>query len=63
MELKVDSREPVQGTVGSRAPSHPWTLSPAVHDDGQHVGPTRRQYSFLAECECPDDCLRDHENE
>lgn len=20
-------------------------------------------YSFLSECECPDDCLRDHENE
>jgi hypothetical protein len=20
-------------------------------------------YSYLAECECPDDCLRDHENE
>lgn len=22
-----------------------------------------RPYSFLSECECPDDCLRDHENE
>ena len=22
-----------------------------------------RPYSFLTECECPDDCLRDHENE
>lgn len=22
-----------------------------------------RPYSFLAECDCPDDCLRDHENE
>jgi hypothetical protein len=22
-----------------------------------------RPYSFLSECECPHDCLRDHENE
>jgi len=22
-----------------------------------------RPYSFLSECECPDNCLRDHENE
>jgi hypothetical protein len=22
-----------------------------------------RPYSFQSECECPDDCLRDHENE
>jgi hypothetical protein len=22
-----------------------------------------RPYSFLSECECPADCLRDHENE
>ena len=22
-----------------------------------------RPYSFLSECECPGDCLRDHENE
>ncbi len=25
--------------------------------------PAARGYSFWAECECPGDCLRDHENE
>jgi hypothetical protein len=57
MELKVDPRQPVQQTVGSREPG----LTAEV--DGRLVGPGVRQYSYWAECECPDDCLRDHENE
>ena len=32
--------------------------------DRDGIGSTDvRPYSFLSECECPDDCLRDHENE
>jgi hypothetical protein len=32
--------------------------------DHEGIGSTDpRPYSFLSECECPDNCLRDHENE
>lgn len=63
MDLKVDLRQPVKETVGSLEPSHLWVLGLAVGDDGSLVGPGRRQYSYWTDCECPDDCLRDHENE
>ena len=63
MDLKIDLRQPVKATVGSLEPSHLWVLGLAVDEDGSLVGPGRRQYSYWAECECPDDCLRDHENE
>jgi len=36
-------------------------VSSSPEDDD--TAPDVRSYSFLAECECPDDCLRDHENE
>ncbi len=63
MELMVDLRQPVQETVGSLEPSHLWVLGLALDDQGTLVGLGTRQYSFWADCECPDDCLRDHENE
>lgn len=63
MELKMDLRQPVAPTVGSLEPSHLWVLGLALDDDGSIAGPGRRRYSDWTECECPDDCLRDHENE
>lgn len=63
MELEMDLRQPIEQTVGSLEPSHLWVLGLALDDDGSIVGPGRRRYSDWAECECPDDCLRDHENE
>lgn len=63
MELTVDLRQPVQKTVASREPSHLRVLGVAVDDDGALVGLGRHEYSYLAECECPGDCLRDHEND
>ena len=63
MNLNVDPGQPVNETVGSLEPSHLWVLGLAVDDDGSLVGAGRRQDSSWAECECPDDCLRDHENE
>jgi hypothetical protein len=63
MDLKVDLRQQVKETVGSLEPSHLRALRLAVDEDGSLVGPGRPHYSFWAECECPDDCLRDHENE
>jgi hypothetical protein len=35
----------------------------AVTDRARTAKVDPRPYSFLSECECPDDCLRDHENE
>jgi hypothetical protein len=63
MNLNIDLGQPASETVGSLEPSHLWVLGLAVDDDGSLVGPGRRQDSSWAECECPDDCLRDHENE
>ena len=63
MELKMDFRQPIEQTVGSLAPSHLWVLGLTLDDEGSIVGPGRRRDSYWAECECPDDCLRDHGNE
>ena len=59
----MDPGQSVQGIAGSSEPSHPWIVGVAATDDGPVTKPQRRPYSFWAECECPDDCLRDHENE
>jgi hypothetical protein len=63
MNLNVDLRQPTKENVGSVEPSHLRTLGLAVDHDGPLVGSGRPQYSYWADCECPDDCLRDHENE
>ncbi len=57
MELKVDPRQPVQHTVGSLEPGL------TVDGEGRLVRPGVREYSYSAECECPNDCPSDHENE
>lgn len=63
MELGIDLRQPGQRSIGSLEPSHLWMLGLGPVEDGPaaEVGP--HPYSFLADCECPGDCLRDHENE
>jgi hypothetical protein len=63
MDFTSDLWPPITANVGSPEPSHLWALRPAVDDDGSIVGTGRRQYSYWADCECPGDCLRDHENE
>ena len=69
MQLNVDVRQPVQQRARSGAPSHTWILGLIAVDDGPLVEsaplvePAMRQYSYASECECPNDCLRDHENE
>ncbi len=63
MELKLDLLQPVQETVASLDPSHVWALSVAVDDVRSPIERGKRPYSYWAECECPDDCPRDHENE
>jgi hypothetical protein len=44
-------------------PSRLWVIGLSLGDDGTVTGPEGWQDSYLADCECPDDCPRDHENE
>jgi hypothetical protein len=62
MQLIVDARQRVEQTAGSAEPSYPWSRGRIVTDD-EAFEAEERPYSFFAECECPGDCLRDHENE
>jgi hypothetical protein len=62
MEIQVERAHPAE-EIGPLQPSHLWILGLAVGDDGALAGPGHRRSSYWAECECPDDCLRDHENE
>jgi hypothetical protein len=61
MNLDVDRS--AKESVGVLPRSDGWALSRAADDDRSLVRPRTVPYSHLTECECPDDCLRDHENE
>ena len=63
MEGNVEQREPAHRLVASPEPSKPWVLGLASDDERTRPAPLLRPYSFWAECECPDDCPRDHDNE
>jgi hypothetical protein len=63
MQLHVDIRQPASTTAQPAESPDPWFLGLVAVDDGPRTEPARRAYSFLADCECPGDCLRDHENE
>lgn len=63
MQLNVDVRQQVPQTAGSPEASQPWILGQMPTDDGLRSTSRMPPYSFLGECECPDDCPRDHENE
>ncbi len=62
MELQLDLRPPIKQTSSSES-SLLWMLSLADPNRSPDPLPAPRPYSYLSECECPDDCLRDHENE
>jgi hypothetical protein len=63
MELIVEARHPARETAASL--DRPGDRKAARVDDDAGVldAPPTRPYSFVAECECPDDCPRDHANE
>ncbi|MEO8571564.1 MAG: hypothetical protein ABI553_07660 [Chloroflexota bacterium] len=63
MTLEFDQRQPVRQTIGSVEPSPPWKHRLAADDGDPLVEPAVPENSYSSECECPDDCLRDHENE
>jgi hypothetical protein len=63
MQPNDDGLQLIQQTAGSADPSRRWILGLMAVDEGPLVEPAMRPYSYSSECECPDDCLRDHENE
>jgi hypothetical protein len=63
MELKVEQRQQVRQWVAFREVSRGQGGLWVIDGVDPHVEPDQRRYSFWAECECPGDCLRDHENE
>ena len=58
-----DQRQPVRQTVASQEPAPRQGVLRVIDGADSLVEPAARAYSFWAECECPGDCLRDHENE
>ncbi len=63
MTPEFDQRQPIRQTIGSVEPSRLWNLGVAADDGRPLAEPALPKHSYLSECECPDDCLRDHENE
>jgi hypothetical protein len=62
VNLTLDLPQSLKQSVGSAALSRLKSLLSTTADRAR-VDPAARPYSFLSECECPHDCLRDHENE
>ena len=63
MPTAADARDTFDLTLGTLEPSHLWVLGLAREDDGSILGLRRLPDSSWAECQCPDDCQRDHGNE
>ena len=63
MKLLLDLRQPVVQTAGSFEPSPLWIIGLPAGDPRSVAKPALHQYSYMSECECTYDCLRDHENE
>ena len=63
MELIVEVRQPAREPATSLDRPRDREAARVIDDAGSLGGPRTRPYSFVAECECPDDCPRDHENE
>jgi hypothetical protein len=63
MELIVEGRDRARDAVTSLERPRDREVPRAFADPGSVGGQRTRPYSFLAECECPDDCLLDHANE
>jgi len=63
-ERQLDNqRQPLPQMAGSAGPMHPWNVGLSAVDRARSATQGGRPDSFFAECECPEDCLRDHENE
>ena len=58
----IRSRSGSQGVVSAVISGLKGLVSPGADRDVPE-SMVSRPYSFLSDCECPADCLRDHENE
>ena len=63
MEFIVEARQPARDPATSLDRPPDREAAGAIDEAGALGGAWTRPYSFLAECECPDDCPRDHANE
>jgi hypothetical protein len=63
MELIVEVRHPSREPATSLGRPGAGEAARVTDDAGSLDRPWTRPYSFQADCECPDDCLRDHANE
>lgn len=63
MNTAVALPRPRKQTLASIVISRLRSLVAAPTERDRSVKAVARPYSFLSECECPHDCLRDHENE
>lgn len=63
MNISVAFPQPGNQSVASAVLSRLKSLVSATTDRDALGLTDARPYSFQSECECPDDCLRDHENE
>jgi hypothetical protein len=63
MLLNVDLRNSDPEPGASFEPSAGRQNARVVDGEGSIAEAGPRPYSFWADCECPNDCLRDHENE
>jgi hypothetical protein len=62
MNISIALPQSTSQSLASAVLSRLKNLVSATSDrEGSSTDP--RPYSFLSECECPDNCLRDHENE
>jgi len=63
MNISIALPQPRSQSVAAAVISRLKSLVSATTDREGTGSTDPRPYSFLSECECPDDCLRDHENE
>jgi hypothetical protein len=63
MEVRVESAQPSARSIGSVDPSSRGVAGIPRAEASPRSEAGSRPYSFLEACDCPHDCLRDHENE
>ena len=63
MDTHDEPIRPTRPLLETLDPTRLWVLGLGIDEAGDVIGPGQRQFSFWAECECPDACNRDHANE
>lgn len=63
MEYSPDLRQPVPPPSAMATPAYGIDGGRAADDEATPLAAGTYSYSFWADCECPDDCSRDHSNE